>query len=44
VPTFVILGDHVSRWVGATHLVIGYAVLGLLLARRPGLLLPRRIP
>jgi hypothetical protein len=41
VPTFVIFGDHVSRWVGGTHLLIGYAALGLLLARRPGLVLPR---
>jgi hypothetical protein len=37
VPTFVILGDGVARWVGATHLLIGYAALGLLLARRPEL-------
>lgn len=37
VPTFAILGDGVARWVGATHLLIGYAALGLLLARRPEL-------
>jgi hypothetical protein len=37
VPTFAILGDGVARWVGATHLLVGYAALGLLLARRPEL-------
>ena len=44
VPSFVIFGDEVSRWVGGTHLLIGYAVLGLLLARRPGLAIPREEP
>ena len=37
VPTFLILGDGAARWVGGTHLLIGYAALGLLLARRPDL-------
>lgn len=37
VPTFAIFGDGIARWVGATHLLIGYAALGLLLARRPDL-------
>ncbi|MDF2145397.1 hypothetical protein [Knoellia sp. p5-6-4] len=37
VPTFLLLGDGVARWVGGAHLVIGYAALGLLLARRPEL-------
>jgi hypothetical protein len=37
VPTFLVLGDGVARWVGGAHLVIGYAALGLLLARRPEL-------
>jgi hypothetical protein len=30
--------DHV---VGSAHLVVGYATLGLVLARRPELVLPR---
>ncbi len=42
VPTFVIIGEPVSNWVGGTHLLIGYTVLGLILARRTELLLPRR--
>jgi hypothetical protein len=37
VPTFLLLGDGVARWVGGAHLLIGYAALGLLLARRPEL-------
>jgi len=37
VPTFLVLGDGVARWVGGAHLLIGYAALGLLLARRPEL-------
>ncbi len=37
VPTFLLFGDGVARWVGGAHLVIGYAALGLLLARRPEL-------
>jgi len=42
VPTFLILGDTPARWVGGVHLVIGYAALGLLLARRPELTGARR--
>ncbi|GIH80884.1 hypothetical protein [Planobispora longispora] len=41
VPTFAVFGDDVSRWVGGGHLLIGYATLGVLLALRPGLVLPR---
>jgi hypothetical protein len=37
VPTFLLLGDGVARWVGGTHLLVGYAALGVLLARRPEL-------
>jgi hypothetical protein len=37
VPTFLLFGDGVARWVGGAHLLIGYAALGLLLARRPEL-------
>ncbi|SES23525.1 hypothetical protein SAMN05216199_2478 [Pedococcus cremeus] len=37
VPSFLLLGDGPARWIGATHLLIGYAALGLLLARRPEL-------
>ncbi|EWT01190.1 hypothetical protein N865_11160 [Intrasporangium oryzae NRRL B-24470] len=37
VPSMVVLGDGAARWIGATHLLLGYAVLGLLLARRPEL-------
>lgn len=42
IPTFVIIGEPVSNWVGGTHLLIGYTVLGLILARRTELVLPRR--
>ena len=37
VPSAVIFGQSVGDWVGATHLLIGYVVVGLLLARRPEL-------
>jgi hypothetical protein len=37
VPTFLIVGEPVSSWVGGAHLLVGYATLGLLLARRPEL-------
>ena len=33
VPTMGIFGEGVARWVGAAHLVIGYAVLGQVVAR-----------
>jgi len=42
VPTFLLFGDGVARWVGGAHLLIGYAALGLLLARRPELTGARR--
>ncbi len=41
VPSFALFGAEVSQWVGGTHLLIGYATLGLILARRPGLAIPR---
>jgi hypothetical protein len=34
VPTMGILGEGVARWVGAAHLVLGYAVLGQIVARK----------
>jgi hypothetical protein len=34
VPTMGIIGEGVGRWVGAAHLVIGYAVLGQVVARK----------
>ncbi len=37
IPTFVLVGPPVSDWVGATHLLVGYSVLGLILALRPHL-------
>ncbi|MGV9772755.1 hypothetical protein [Streptosporangium sp. NPDC003464] len=37
VPVFALLGEAASRWVGGGHLLVGYAVLGLLLAWRPEL-------
>lgn len=40
VPSFVLFGEGLSRWVGGGHLLIGYAALGLLLATRPELVLP----
>lgn len=42
VPTFLLVGSPVSDWVGGGHLLVGYAVLGLILARRTELVLPRR--
>lgn len=42
IPTFVLVGAPVSDWVGGGHLLVGYTVLGLLLARRTELVLPRR--
>jgi hypothetical protein len=36
-PAMGIFGVTVGRFVGATHLLVGYAVLGLLLALRPQL-------
>ncbi|WP_432921175.1 hypothetical protein ACQPZZ_21880 [Microbispora sp. CA-135349] len=37
VPTYLVFGDPLANWVGGCHLVAGYALLGLLLARRPEL-------
>lgn len=37
VPSFLLLGDGPARWIGATHLLVGYAALGVLLAGRPEL-------
>jgi len=34
VPTMGILGEGVARWVGALHLLVGYAVLGQIVARK----------
>ncbi|GAA1132250.1 hypothetical protein GCM10009630_32770 [Kribbella jejuensis] len=41
VPTSVFLGDGPATWVGGTHLLMGYATLGVLLALRPKLVLPQ---
>ena len=37
VPTFIVLGSPVADLVGAGHLLIGYATLGVILTRRPDL-------
>jgi hypothetical protein len=37
VPSFVIFGSEIARFVGAGHLLIGYVALGLILALRPHL-------
>ncbi len=42
IPTFVILGEPFSNWVGGGHLLVGYGILGLIVARRTALVLPRR--
>ena len=42
VPSYVLLGTEASRWIGGTHLLIGYATLGILLALRPHLALPKK--
>ena len=34
VPTMAVFGEGVARWVGAAHLVIGYSVLGQIVARK----------
>lgn len=41
VPVFATVGAPVSDWVGGGHLLVGYTVLGLILARRTALVLPR---
>jgi hypothetical protein len=40
VPSYILLGTEASRWIGGTHLLLGYATLGILLARNPRLVLP----
>jgi hypothetical protein len=42
VPTFLIAGETLGNLVGGTHLILGYAGLGLLLVLRPALVRPRR--
>jgi hypothetical protein len=42
IPSMIIFGDAASRWVGGGHLLIGYATLGVLLALRPELVIPKR--
>ncbi|WP_433615488.1 hypothetical protein ACQP2P_11740 [Dactylosporangium sp. CA-139114] len=37
VPTFALLGSPIADYVGATHLLVGYLTLGLILAARPEL-------
>ena len=34
VPSLAIFGEGVARWVAAAHLVVGYAVLGQIVARK----------
>ena len=34
VPAMALLGEGTARWVGALHLVVGYAVLGRIVARK----------
>ncbi|TDO45444.1 hypothetical protein EV643_113217 [Kribbella sp. VKM Ac-2527] len=41
IPSMIIFGDAASRWVGGGHLLIGYATLGVLLAARPELVIPK---
>ncbi|MEO3782325.1 hypothetical protein ABGB12_03275 [Actinocorallia sp. B10E7] len=42
VPSYAMFGAQVSGWVGGTHLIVGYAALGVLLARNPHLTSPRQ--
>jgi hypothetical protein len=41
IPAMGIFGPSVGNVVGATHLVVGYVTLGLLIALRPGLVVPQ---
>ncbi|MGP3912932.1 hypothetical protein [Nonomuraea sp. 10N515B] len=41
VPLFILVGEDSARWVGGGHLLLGYATLGVLLALRPALVIPR---
>ncbi|MEV8371604.1 hypothetical protein AB0P21_02655 [Kribbella sp. NPDC056861] len=40
-PAVIVFGDSAARWVGGGHLLIGYATLGVLLARRPDLVISK---
>ncbi|WP_433373147.1 hypothetical protein [Streptosporangium sp. CA-115845] len=42
IPSLMVLGEPVGRWIGAGYLLVGYGVLGLLLAWRPELTVARR--
>ncbi|MET7328861.1 hypothetical protein [Nonomuraea sp. NPDC005650] len=41
VPCYLLVGEQLARWVGGSHLVIGYAALGLLMALRPAAVISR---
>ncbi|TCC61081.1 hypothetical protein E0H73_17665 [Kribbella pittospori] len=41
VPSMIIFGDQTARWIGGAHLLVGYATLGVLLAFRPHLAIPK---
>jgi hypothetical protein len=41
IPAMIVFGDAASRWVGGGHLLIGYATLGVLLALKPHLVVPK---
>jgi len=36
-PAMALFGEDVGSWVGGGHLLVGYATLGVILARRPHL-------
>lgn len=41
-PSLAIFGREVGEFVGATHLLVGYMTLGLIIAARPHLVLPAK--
>ena len=41
IPVMGIFGPGIGDVVGATHLLVGYATLGLVIAARPALVMPR---
>ncbi|MEV0231779.1 hypothetical protein [Nonomuraea sp. NPDC050786] len=41
VPCYILAGEWLAQWIGGGHLVIGYAMLGVLLARRPAQVIAR---
>ncbi|WP_283138752.1 hypothetical protein [Rhizohabitans arisaemae] len=43
IPSLFALGEPVGRWVGAGYLIVGYGMLGVLLALRPELTVPRQL-